>query len=270
MSSRTAAPSRPSARLRTHRWRSLFAVAGIAVVAGPLKIGSPGALAVAFSGLRLSSRALSLGSATSSGDVEALRRAAHGRRWRTARRAGELEGAQSGLDLADAGKYIGVLLVLLGLAAWFPEFQAKRDRAEKRRKVEVQEKAWREERARKAYVAPREEWTEEDLKPYDGTQDPDGPILIGVDGIVLNVWKGRQFYMPGAEYHIFAGRDATRLLARGLLEEEKPEEAERPLNIAEKAQLETWKFTLTSKYDNVGKLVQGKTADASAKAGSGA
>jgi len=54
--------------------------------------------------------------------------------------------------------------------------------------------------------------------------DDDGPILFTADGIVFNVYKGRNFYGPYGEYSIFAGRDATRLLARGKLEEETEED----------------------------------------------
>ena len=58
----------------------------------------------------------------------------------------------------------------------------------------------------------------------------------------------------GCEYHIFAGRDATRLLARNKLEEETEEELKRPLSIADRAFLATWMYTFKNKYDIVGKL----------------
>ena len=47
----------------------------------------------------------------------------------------------------------------------------------------------------------RDAWSEEELRAYDGT-DETGPILMAVKGDVYNVWKGRNFYGPGAEYHI--------------------------------------------------------------------
>lgn len=109
-------------------------------------------------------------------------------------------------------------------------------------------------RAKKAYVEPKEFWTEAQLAKYDGTQDDEGPILFAANGIVFNVWKGRNFYGPGGEYHIFAGRDATRLLARTKVEEETEEEASKPLSIGERAALAGWIFTFKGKYDIVGKL----------------
>lgn len=107
--------------------------------------------------------------------------------------------------------------------------------------------------AARAQIAPRQEpWTDAELALYDGSKEPDGPILIAVDGLVFNVWKGRHFYAPGGEYHIFAGRDATRLLARGLLEEELPEEACQPLTVAEQAALQGWLWSFKGKYQVVG------------------
>jgi membrane-associated progesterone receptor component len=91
------------------------------------------------------------------------------------------------------------------------------------------------------------------LAEFDGT-DEDGPMLFAADGLVFNVWKGRHFYGPGGEYHIFAGRDATRLLAKTQLEEEEPEQLKVPLNIAEKAALAGWIYTFKNKYEIVGRL----------------
>jgi membrane-associated progesterone receptor component len=93
------------------------------------------------------------------------------------------------------------------------------------------------------------------LAEFDGTdEDEDGPMLFAADGLVFNVWKGRNFYGPGGEYHIFAGRDATRLLAKTILEEEEPEALLLPLNIAEKAALAGWMYTFKNKYEVVGRL----------------
>ena len=91
--------------------------------------------------------------------------------------------------------------------------------------------------------------------PNDTTTEYyDGPILLAVDGTVYNVYKGRNFYGPGGEYAIFAGRDATRLLAKGKLDEETDAEQQQPLNIAERAVLATWIYTFQQKYDIVGPL----------------
>lgn len=42
----------------------------------------------------------------------------------------------------------------------------------------------------------RKDFTIQDLKAYDGTQ-PDGRVLVAVNGHVYDVTKGRKFYGPG-------------------------------------------------------------------------
>mmetsp|Transcript_27330 Transcript_27330/g.78775 ORF Transcript_27330/g.78775 Transcript_27330/m.78775 type:complete len:242 (-) Transcript_27330:981-1706(-) len=137
-------------------------------------------------------------------------------------------------------------------AIWLSGAENRKWRAELA-KNEQQEREIQERRAKLAYVEPKDVWSEEELAPYDGS-DPDGPILLAVDGIVFNVWKGRSFYGWGGEYHIMAGRDATRLLAKTTLKEEIEEEKNKPLTIAEKAVLEGWFWTFKNKYDVVGQL----------------
>jgi membrane-associated progesterone receptor component len=121
-------------------------------------------------------------------------------------------------------------------------------------KREAKERAYQEERERHAYIEPREVWREEDLQAYDGGRNETGPILLAVKGDVFNVWKGRNFYGKGGEYHIMAGRDATRFLAKNRLEEESDEEKSVDLNIAERANLEAWYWTIKNKYQLVGSL----------------
>jgi membrane-associated progesterone receptor component len=89
-----------------------------------------------------------------------------------------------------------------------------------------------------AYIEPKPKWTIDELSRYDGTNDSTGPILLAVKGDVFNVYKGRNFYGPGGEYHIMAGRDATRFLAKNRLEEESEEELMGDLNVGERANLE--------------------------------
>jgi membrane-associated progesterone receptor component len=149
----------------------------------------------------------------------------------------------------------GAASLAAGFAGWlYIDGAGGRDRQRMREEEKERIKAIQAERARLAYIEPKEYWTEAELAPYDGSRDEDGPILIAADGSVFNVYKGRNFYLPGCEYHIFAGRDATRLLARNKLEEETEEEAKRPLNIGERAYLATWIYTFKGKYDIVGKL----------------
>ena len=113
----------------------------------------------------------------------------------------------------------------------------------------------REERRKAAYIEPREVWRERDLAPYDGT-DYDGPILLGAEGLVFNVWRGRHFYAPGGAYHVMAGKDASRQLAKNRLDDDPdyaPDDGA-PLNLAEQASLKLWVETFKGKYDVVGRL----------------
>ena len=179
----------------------------------------------------------------------------------------------TGLRAEPMAVLFGGLLTAGAAASWWISGSEKRDRSAKYAEWEAKERAYRDERRRLAYIEPREEWSEADLRPYDGSKDEDGPILLAVKGDVFNVgYKGRQFYGPGAEYAIMAGRDATRFLAKNSLEEESEENlngtrtyhlidplafltvSSVPLNIAERANLEVWYFTIKNKYEKVGEL----------------
>lgn len=150
---------------------------------------------------------------------------------------------------------VGGGVVVAGLAGWlYVDGTDDRQRRDLRQQEEELYQKYQKERAAKAHIEPREYWKEEELAQYDGSQDEDGPILMAADGLVFNVWKGRNFYGPGGEYHLFAGRDATRFLAKTSVEEETPEQEAKPLNMAERAALAGWMFTIKNKYEVVGKL----------------
>ena len=143
-------------------------------------------------------------------------------------------------------------------ASWaFQSFQdSQRKQAVSAANAESKERL--EERRKRAFIEPRESWREADLKEYDGT-DYDGPILLGADGRVFNVWRGRHFYAPGGPYASMAGRDATRQLAKNRLDGDPDYEPDdgAPLNPAERASLALWVASFEGKYDVVGKLVDG-------------
>jgi len=147
---------------------------------------------------------------------------------------------------------VAAVVVVGGGGIWLGGADERAQKA-KYSEWDAKNKAVTAERERLAYVQPKEFWTEEELSPYDGSDDT-GPLLFAADGNVFNVWKGRHFYGPGCEYHIFAGRDATRLLAKQKLDEETEEEKKANLSIAEKATLQGWLYTFKSKYEVVGKL----------------
>jgi len=85
--------------------------------------------------------------------------------------------------------------------------------------------------APKAAAPPEEEEEEPDpprafspeqLRKYTGVVDPDGPkfdpdrgkVYICLKGNVYDVTAGKDFYGPGGSYSMFAGRDASRALAK--------------------------------------------------------
>ena len=85
--------------------------------------------------------------------------------------------------------------VLGGAAAASWAFQSFQDSQRKQvaSAADAESKERLEERRQRAFIEPRETWRESELKQYDGT-DYDGPILLGADGKVFNVWRGRHFY----------------------------------------------------------------------------
>eukprot|EP00550_Attheya_septentrionalis_P012728 CAMPEP_0198301296 /NCGR_PEP_ID=MMETSP1449-20131203/51023_1 /TAXON_ID=420275 /ORGANISM="Attheya septentrionalis, Strain CCMP2084" /LENGTH=207 /DNA_ID=CAMNT_0044003335 /DNA_START=43 /DNA_END=666 /DNA_ORIENTATION=- len=148
----------------------------------------------------------------------------------------------------------GAVVVAGGAAILWASGSEERAKRAQYAEWEARDEEERLERARLAYMEPRETWKESELSEFDGTQDENGPLLFSAGGRVFNVWKGRHFYGPGCEYHIFAGRDATRLLAKSQLEEETDEERALPLNIGQRAALEGWLWTFKNKYEIVGHL----------------
>jgi predicted heme/steroid binding protein len=63
-----------------------------------------------------------------------------------------------------------------------------------------------------------EEFTAERLKEFNGA-DASKPIYLAVRGVVFDVSTNRAAYAPGGAYHKFAGKDASRALAKSSLED---------------------------------------------------
>jgi membrane-associated progesterone receptor component len=94
-----------------------------------------------------------------------------------------------------------------------------------------------------------------ELRKYDGTGG--NPIYVGIRGNVYDVTrKGAGFYGPEGGYHLFAGREAARALAKGSLEQE---EADNPdysqLTLSELDALQSWESRFQDKYDHIGFVV---------------
>ena len=85
-------------------------------------------------------------------------------------------------------------------------------------------------------------------------------ITLPTPFAVYDVTDGREFYGRRGVYHALTGRDASRLLAKGLLDEESAEEAGRPLTSGELAELRSWQDHFGWKYARIGALVEGGAA----------
>ncbi|KAJ6261405.1 Neudesin [Drechslerella dactyloides] len=102
-------------------------------------------------------------------------------------------------------------------------------------------------------------YTPRALLRYNGTDEP--RVLLAVKGTVFDVSAGRSFYGPGGPYSIFAGRDASRGLAKGVLEESLLTDVDKPIddlsNLTgeEREVLNGWFETFEGKYLVVGELV---------------
>ena len=116
-------------------------------------------------------------------------------------------------------------------------------------------------KASSASAAPEEDedpprcFTPESMRVYDGVQKPD-TIYIALKGKVYDVTRGKSFYGPGGSYHIFAGRDASRGLAKMSLDIADVDEPKiNDLSLSELDELQSWSDRIAAKYKCVGWLV---------------
>ncbi|CAG8981760.1 hypothetical protein HYALB_00013977 [Hymenoscyphus albidus] len=73
---------------------------------------------------------------------------------------------------------------------------------------------WTRVEAIQAFLAGPKQYTDEDLKAYDGS-NPELPILLAINGTIYDVSEGRRFYGPGGSYKFFSGVDASRGFVTG-------------------------------------------------------
>ena len=96
----------------------------------------------------------------------------------------------------------------------------------------------------------------EQLRQYDGSK-PNSPIYLAIRGKVYDVSTRSEFYGPGGAYHIFAGRDASRALAKGSLSTEDVENSRvDDLLPGELETLYDWEQSFQMKYPVVGWISQ--------------
>ncbi|KAJ2399498.1 Dihydrodipicolinate synthase [Coemansia sp. RSA 2559] len=110
---------------------------------------------------------------------------------------------------------------------------------------------------------PYKNWTKREISVFNGITNPSGPILIAAGGKVFDVSAGRGFYGAGGPYNVFAGRDASRMLAtqsfdEGITEEELDSPIDKVDDLSEDDQdsLASYVGLFTVKYRCVGDLVE--------------
>ncbi|KAK3220756.1 hypothetical protein Dsin_014726 [Dipteronia sinensis] len=97
------------------------------------------------------------------------------------------------------------------------------------------------------------EITEEDLKQYDGS-DSKKPLLMAIKGQIYDVSQSRMFYGPGGPYALFAGKDASRALAKMSFEDKDLTGDTSGLGPFELDALQDWEYKFMSKYVKVGSI----------------
>ncbi|KAL6526960.1 Membrane steroid-binding protein 2 [Orobanche gracilis] len=97
------------------------------------------------------------------------------------------------------------------------------------------------------------EITDEELKQYDGS-DPKKPLLMAIKGQIYDVTQSRMFYGPGGPYALFAGRDASRALAKMSFEDKDLNGDLTGLGVFELEALQDWEYKFMSKYVKVGTI----------------
>ncbi|KAI3471120.1 hypothetical protein Pfo_027783 [Paulownia fortunei] len=95
------------------------------------------------------------------------------------------------------------------------------------------------------------EITDEELKQYDGS-DPKKPLLMAIKGQIYDVSQSRLFYGPGGPYALFAGKDASRALAKMSFEDKDLNGDLTGLGVFELEALQDWEYKFTGKYVKVG------------------
>lgn len=101
-------------------------------------------------------------------------------------------------------------------------------------------------------------FTPKTLAKYNGSDDP--KIFMAVKGRVFDVSQGATFYGPGGPYENFAGRDASRGLARNsfdigeLTPLDEPIDELKDLTSEERESLDGWEEHFENKYKIIGTL----------------
>ncbi|KAI5805427.1 cytochrome b5-like heme/steroid binding domain-containing protein [Peziza echinospora] len=83
---------------------------------------------------------------------------------------------------------------------------------------------------------------------------PETPIFVAIKGTVFDVSGNRSSYGPGGAYHVFAGKDASRGLAKSSVKPEDAVSEWEDLDDKEKGVLEEWYNFFSKRYNIVGRI----------------
>jgi len=103
-------------------------------------------------------------------------------------------------------------------------------------------------------------YTPKTLEPFHGKDG--GRILLAINGTVFDVTAGKNFYGPGGMYGNFAGRDASRGMAKQSFDLEMLTPIDQPLDKLDDLRpdeidnMKGWIDHFTNKYLVCGKLVE--------------
>ncbi|XVE97306.1 hypothetical protein REPUB_Repub03eG0008400 [Reevesia pubescens] len=96
--------------------------------------------------------------------------------------------------------------------------------------------------------------TPQQLSQFNGS-DSSNPIYLAINGRIYDVTAGKSFYGPGGDYAVFAGKDASRALAKMSKNEEDVCSNIDGLSEKEMGVLNDWVKKFEAKYPVVGRVV---------------
>lgn len=92
----------------------------------------------------------------------------------------------------------------------------------------------------------------EELAKADGVHS--NKLYVAIKGTVFDVTRNTASYGPGKGYHIFAGKDASRALAKSSLKQEDALPDYEDLSEKQKKVLDDWFYFFRLRYNIVGKV----------------
>ncbi|XP_044471497.1 probable steroid-binding protein 3 [Mangifera indica] len=98
------------------------------------------------------------------------------------------------------------------------------------------------------------EFTPQQLLQYNST-DPSTPFYVAIKGCVFDVTTGKTFYGPGGACAMFAGKDASRALAKMSKNDEDITSSLDGPSDKEIGVLADWEKKFEAKYPVVGRVV---------------